>query len=128
MKKPKKKVSVMTLRRKLDELESEEREIADQVKLLDSRLTIIEQERQKYESKVEELTREHPIQVTDHAVLRYLQHIEGVNVDAARRRVLPDGNRVEEAIKKLGGSGTFPVETSHRLVVKKGIIVTVLPH
>lgn len=56
------------------------------------------------------------MRVTDHAVVRYLEKIVGVDIDAIRWKIahdeLPDGAHV--------------VERSHRVIVKSGRVVTVL--
>lgn len=60
--------------------------------------------------------------LTDHAVLRYLERVQGVDVGAARASILPP--TVVEMIQKLG-SGVYPVG-SFRIKVVKGSVVTVL--
>lgn len=114
------------LRRRLKELNKEEDRLNADIKSLNDRKSIVDKTRTRLLAEMAEMKKEHPVVVTDHAVLRYLERIAGVDVDRARRLVLPDGDRVIEAIKKLGGTGTFPVGTSHRLVAEKGRIVTVL--
>ena len=60
--------------------------------------------------------------VEEHALLRYLERVEGVDMAELRRKVLPE--TVERQAAKLG-SGTFPAG-SHRLRIKNGVVMTVL--
>jgi len=71
----KKKLSAMSVRRRIDELKAEEKEIGEQVLSLGERLKLIEKDRKRFESHLKDLTKEHPIQITDHAVLQYLNRI-----------------------------------------------------
>jgi len=63
------------------------------------------------------------IRVTDHAILRYLERIKGVDVGKIRKVLLP--SKVEKSVKD-GGSGVYVVDTSHKLRVKDRTVVTVL--
>ena len=64
------------------------------------------------------------VKVSDHAVLRYLQHVKGVDVDTIRRELLAEGrSKIVKQLKTckvpINGSG-------FRLVARNGLIVTVL--
>lgn len=68
--------------------------------------------------------------VTDHAVLRYLERVLHLDVDALRSAVL-DGidERTVDALATLDGKATMTevtVGTSHRVRVLDGRVVTVL--
>lgn len=73
------------------------------------------------------LIREGPPVVTEHAVLRYLTRIKGLDLDSIKAEILGDS---EHIVKTLGGGeipvnarGTIPA--THRIVVKNGVVVTV---
>jgi hypothetical protein len=64
------------------------------------------------------------VKVSDHAVLRYLQHVKGVDIDTVRRELLAEGrSKIVRDLKTcklpINGSG-------FRLVARNGMIVTVL--
>lgn len=61
------------------------------------------------------------IPVTDHAVLRYLERVEGVDVERVRREI---GRRVDRAVN-LGASGTV-IEGFHYVISDEGAVVTVI--
>jgi hypothetical protein len=62
-----------------------------------------------------------PIHITDHAMLRYIERVMGVDMAQVRENILPRSN--QQAVRRLG-SGSFPIG-EHRIVVKGGRIVTV---
>lgn len=61
--------------------------------------------------------------ITDHAVLRYLERVKGIDIQAIREEILVD-DRMVEAIKILG-DGLFPVDYG-RLRIRDKMIVTIL--
>lgn len=64
------------------------------------------------------------IRVTDHAILRYLERVKGVDLEKVRKELMPYD--VEKQIKMIGFSGIYPVDKSHKLRVKDRTVVTVL--
>ncbi len=60
--------------------------------------------------------------VSEHALLRYLERIMGINLEDIKHEILND--KVASSIKMLG-NGTYPVE-EYKIVVKDGVVVTVL--
>lgn len=71
-------------------------------------------------SKIENDNRE--FVVTEHALLRFLERVDGIDMEQLKTRVLPDGAR---ALAEAMGSGTFPAGT-HRVVIKAKSVVSVL--
>lgn len=61
--------------------------------------------------------------VSDHAVVRYLERIEGVDIEAIKKKILPE--HMVKMTKALG-NGYYPVGDTHKIRVKDGIVVTVL--
>lgn len=62
------------------------------------------------------------IVITEHAMLRFLQRVRGVDLEQVQREMLPAN--VEERIRTLG-SGLFPVD-GFSLRVRDGQVVTVV--
>ena len=58
--------------------------------------------------------------VTDHAVIRYLERVKGVDVDEVRREIL---EKVDQALE-MGACGA--VVEGHRYKIADGQVVTVL--
>jgi hypothetical protein len=60
--------------------------------------------------------------VTDHAVVRYLERVAGMDIAAIRRAILPAD--VEAQVRVLG-DGRYPVGETHAAIVRDGVVVTV---
>jgi len=72
-------------------------------------------------------TVEPPLQVSDHAVVRWIERVHGIDMDAIRSRIVAEMGKAV-AMGKRVGQDTFTVRAgSHKFVVKRGVIVTVLP-
>lgn len=65
-----------------------------------------------------------PAGVTDHAVLRYLERVCGVNVEQVRNMILSPENR--KTIARLG-NGKFPLGNGCTAVVVNEVVVTIVP-
>jgi hypothetical protein len=66
--------------------------------------------------------------VTEHALLRYVERIVGVDLEECRRRILGAEDPKNAAMFATLGNGTYPIGTSHRVKVSNGAITTVLPN
>lgn len=60
--------------------------------------------------------------VSDHAVLRYLQRVHGVDIEGLRRRI----GRVADLAVEHNASSVLV--GGHRYLVRDGVVVTVEPH
>jgi len=63
--------------------------------------------------------------VTAHALLRFLERVDGVNLEAAVDRLVPD--TVQAQMDVVGSSGRFPGPSGYQLVIKEGVVVTIIP-
>jgi hypothetical protein len=71
--------------------------------------------------QVDAIINDKGVQVTEHAILRYLERVKGVDLAQIEREILPDKTR--DHIEELG-AGNFPCG-DHTLVVKDKMIITV---
>ena len=62
--------------------------------------------------------------VSAHALLRFLQRVDGVDIEDAVRRLVPDD--LEEQIDVVGGTGKFPGPSGYKLVIKGGVVITIV--
>jgi hypothetical protein len=62
--------------------------------------------------------------VTDHAMIRYIERVMGIDMEALKARILTPETR---AFIDQFGSGKFPVAPGYRLVVKNRVVITVEP-
>lgn len=77
----------------------------------------------KIEAQLEKLEAEAAVKVTDHAVIRYLERVQGLDVAAVRRQILHPS--VIEAVATLGGNGSYPHPDGYVLKMASGVVVTV---
>lgn len=92
------------------------KEINDKVSRMHRRLENLRKQIKVLKANAKEVV------VSEHALLRYLERIKGVDLDAIRREMIPE--RTAEAIKKIR-SGTFTT-SSCTLKVRDGVVNTVL--
>lgn len=59
-------------------------------------------------------------EISEHAILRYLERVCGIDMEITKKAILP-----EKWVKRLPESGTFDLGT-HRVVVANQTIITVL--
>lgn len=76
--------------------------------------------------KIVHISRGLSLVVTDHAVVRYFEHVYDMQADLIRKAIVDADQNVLRAIAQLG-TGTFPVNDTHRVVIQEGTVVTVLP-
>ncbi len=63
------------------------------------------------------------VKISDHAVLRFLEHCCGLDVAKVRAAMVSDGRA--EMIRGMR-SGKVPAQSGARLVVRDGLVVTVI--
>ena len=68
-------------------------------------------------------SRDMKVSVSDHAIVRYLERVKGMDIKAIRKEILP--KHMSKAVSQLG-NGFYPVGDTHRVRVKGGVVVTVL--
>lgn len=86
---------------------------------INSKLELLKGLRAKFKS----LTTEKKIVVSEHAILRYIERIMGVDLEEVRIKILPEDKK--EMIKTLGNA-KYPIN-GHSIVVKDNIVITVYP-
>ena len=69
------------------------------------------------------LSRSEP-KLSEHAILRYLERVKGIDLDAITQEILTEERK--EAIRNFG-TVKLPLEKGAKLVVREGTIVTVTP-
>jgi predicted nucleic acid-binding Zn-ribbon protein len=61
--------------------------------------------------------------ITEHAMLRYLERVKGLDLEVLKKDVLPDITR-DLMAKMLNANGSYPAGT-HQVVVKDNTVVTI---
>jgi hypothetical protein len=68
-----------------------------------------------------------PMHVTDHALIRWLERVEGLDVEALRQRIAARAARCHAAATQMSVNPDYVVKGDGiRLVVRGAVIVTVL--
>lgn len=62
------------------------------------------------------------IRVSDHALVRYLERVEGVDFTAVKQKIVNEN--LMNVVNTLGGNGKFP-QDGYTVVMQKNIIVTI---
>jgi len=60
--------------------------------------------------------------ISDHAIVRYLERVKGLDIDEIRKEILPDYVRAKT---KAMGNGYYPVNGTHKIRVKNDMVITV---
>lgn len=94
----------------------ERRESAKAYDDLSAKLKKLEQEIQNFAKEPE---------VSEHALLRYIEREMGFDLDAIRAEIL--NAELKGMIKTLGGNGKFPIHKNakHRAIVQNNVIVSI---
>ena len=97
------------------------RDLSDQVVTIKNRITNEQSRMKTIDGQIAKLKAGPPV-VTEHAILRYLERVRGVDIEAIRQEMLDP--KIVGFIDTLG-SGLIPHPNGYKLVVKKRVIVTV---
>lgn len=74
-------------------------------------------------AEIEAARSQEPPKVSDHAVLRYLERVKGVDIESLKNEILSEP--VLKMVKTLGGNGKYP-NSGFKLVMKDNTVVTIL--
>lgn len=109
---------------RLENLKERIRAFSQEQSQLDTERIEVEQEIENLSKEIEEAREKEPLQVTDHAIIRYLERRQGVDIEAIRNTLR---EAVEPNITALNvDNGTFPLTDKAFAVVEKRRIVTVV--
>jgi hypothetical protein len=65
--------------------------------------------------------------ITDHALVRYLERVGGLDVEALRSAIAQSLARAELAAREIGET-TYTVRTAHHVfIIEQGRLITVMP-
>lgn len=76
--------------------------------------------------RIENLAKKHDgVTVSEHAIIRYIERVMGINIEQIAEKILPE--KELNYIQQLG-NGHYPVNHGEfKIVVKDGVVITVLP-
>lgn len=65
------------------------------------------------------------IPVTDHAIVRYFERVEGRDIDKIKTEI--NNPELIRWYKTIGDGGKYPVNNKYRAVINGGVVVTIVP-
>lgn len=73
--------------------------------------------------EVDKLESNGQIKVSEHAIIRYLERVRGIDISEVEREILDD--QVVDLVGKLGGNGTYPAK-GFRVIIRNYTVTTVI--
>lgn len=101
------------------ELSSIQMELVNKTKDLETKKKSI----QVLKKKIDEIMPSDNPSVSDHAIVRYLERVKGLNIKDIEKEILTDD--VIKLINVLGISGTYPSKGGFSIVMKNNNVVTI---
>lgn len=101
---------------------SKREEILQEVRAKQRELSAEEQTIKDLQSQINKLDEKSGLKVSEHAIIRYLERVEGLNVEEIQNKILTEDLLI--LTEKLGGSGTYPIGEV-QAVLKNNTVVTI---
>lgn len=75
------------------------------------------------EDKLEKIKQRRVINVSDHAVLRYIERVLGMDIEALKESIVDD-----DMARKINamGNGNYGIRDGYKLIVRENVVLTVL--
>ena len=65
------------------------------------------------------------VKITDHALVRYIERVKGINLDSIREEILSSG--IPEIVNELGDNGIYPFGNFKVVIRDRTLITFLLP-
>jgi len=114
--------TLKSLTRKLADLLSRKDLEVSKFQETQKKLTVLNKEIKETQSHIDKFKQGDPT-VSEHAILRYLERVEGVNIGAIISKILHP--KILEYSKTLG-SGSFPHPEGFKVVIRDNVITTII--
>lgn len=116
--------------RKIKQLSTQLAKLKQDCKVLQQQISFSQKEHnlktnqvRKIEQEIKKLSSNDSIIVSEHAILRYLERVKGIDLEEIKATILND--KIIELTKVLGANGTYPNE-NFSVVIKDNVVVTIL--
>ena len=103
-------------------LQSEIEAIKIESEILNNKLQSAERNLGKIREEIKKLKEGSKIIVSEHAMLRYIERVLGIDLKEIERRILTD--EVKEQYK-IVGNGRFPINDEFRVLIRDNVVVTI---
>ncbi len=113
-----------SLERELSQLKRERCDTSDEYREVKRKIDHQEREIHTLTKKITALKKNNLV-VTEHAIVRYLERVEGIDMEAIKERILPlDVLKKIRALK--GSNATYPCDRGFSIRLQEGAVVTVI--
>lgn len=85
-------------------------------------IRVLQLRQQKIQNDIKELTNKSNLIVSEHAILRYIERVCGVDLEKVRDEILT--KELMMMVQELG-DGIFPIRSSIKAIVKNNVVVTI---
>ncbi len=117
-------VELKSLKSRRDQAQRELKALQDEANALNKKVRDAQGTISKLDRDINKLTqRNKNIIVSEHAMLRYIERVMGMDMEKLKKQILPD--LTQSQIRALG-NGSYPVGKSHRVKVRDNTIITIL--
>lgn len=115
--------AIKQIKEELKEIDKEINKLLIDRASLESKLKAKVDKKAELEEKIESIKKQSgQVTLSDHAILRYLERVEKVDVEAVRKKILT--GQLKEFVAVVGNNGKFPIKGG-KAIIKNGVIVTV---
>lgn len=105
------------------ELVKKQRQLQKEIATIDKQARKLRSDRQELKDEIKKIALElEGIKVSDHAVVRYMERVQGLNLDPIREKIV---DAIQPMVDVLGSNGNFPVGDDRQAVLKDKVIVTI---
>lgn len=74
--------------------------------------------------RIEKLKSKKALQVSEHAILRYLSRVKNIDIEEIKKEILSED--IIKMQETLGSSGQFPNKNGYGVVFKDGVVTTII--
>ena len=113
---------IKALKSQLSTLKQDASALSSEIRDKQIQLKVKTQQIRKKEEEINKLEFNGNIRVTEHAMLRYLERVKGIDLDKLEKEIITE--EVINMVKVLGGNGSYP-NNGVSLKMKNGTITTI---
>lgn len=103
-------------------LQSEIEAIKVEREILNNKLQSAERNLGKIKEEIKKLKHGNKVIVSEHAMLRYIERVLGIDLKEIEERILTD--EVKEQYK-IVGNGKFPINDEFKVIIRDNVVVTI---
>lgn len=108
---------------RLQDLTAKREELKSELATRMEMMTLLNKDIKDVQAKISGLKSSEELVVSEHAILRYLERVEGLDISVIKEKILKD-TKLATMTQTLG-SGTYPHDGGFKVVTDGNIIVTI---